>query len=354
MLCIASLARAASPPISLADAARKGDRPAVRALLQRQSNPNTPSGDGTTPLHWAVQHDDVEMVDLLLKAGADAKTANRYGATSLYVACQNGNAAVVERLLKAGADANAALPEGETALMTAARTGKVETVKLLLAHGATASAQEKWRGQTALMWAAAENHTGVVQTLIEAGADLKVRSNGGFTPLLFAVRAGRLETVRELLAKGADPNEAIQGRRGPRRWPRRLQTPAAATGGAIGNAAGGRLSNNSSDPLATLFQVFNTGSRASGRTGPGTNALVMAIMNGHFELASELVDSGADPERRRSRVDRAAPAGVDPSSSDSARPSAASRDRQNGQPRTGPQAARQGGQSEREDDEGAL
>jgi ankyrin repeat protein len=290
--CVAGLAYGAAPATSLADAAQKGDRLAVRALLQRQVNPNTPTTDGTTPLFWAVQNDDTEMVDLLLKAGADAKAANRYGATALYVACQNGNPAIVDRLLKAGADANAALPEGETALMTAARTGKVETVKLLLAHGAKASAQEQWRGQTALMWAAAENHTEAVQTLIEAGADLKARSNGGFTPLLFAVRAGRIETVRALLAKGADPNETIQGVARPAA-PMSAQASAAAA--ANGNAAGGRLSANSADPLATLFQVFNTGSRATGRTGPGTNALVMAIMNGHFELASELIDHGADP-----------------------------------------------------------
>ena len=131
-LCVAGLAGAAAPAVSLADAAQKGDRAGVRALLQRQADPNTPSTDGTTPLHWAVQHDDVETVGLLLKAGAKATTANRYGATPLYVACQNGNADIVERLLKAGADANAALPEGETALMTAARTGNVGTVKLLL------------------------------------------------------------------------------------------------------------------------------------------------------------------------------------------------------------------------------
>ena len=46
--------------------------------------------------------------------------------------------------------------------MTAARTGNVPTVKVLLAHGADVNAKESWKGQTALMWAAAENHADVV------------------------------------------------------------------------------------------------------------------------------------------------------------------------------------------------
>lgn len=289
--------RAATPAAgpALLDLLRAGDRLAARrVLVQRPAQATVAAPDGTTPLHLAVQQDDLELVDLLLKAGADARAANRYGATPLFVACQNGNAALIERLVKAGADAKSATPDGETMLMTAARTGKVEAVKLLLANGADPRAVEGWRGQTALMWAAAENHTAVVQTLIEAGADVNARSNGGFTPLLFAVRAGRTETVTLLLSKGANPNDVIGGARPAAAAPAPPPT-TAATGGAIGNAAGGRLAANNPDPLTTLFQVFNTGSRATSRTGPGTNALVLAIMNGHFELAAALIDRGADP-----------------------------------------------------------
>ena len=40
--------------------------------------------------------------------------------------------------------------------MTAARTGSLETVKALLSRGAAVDAKDENRGQTALMWAAAE------------------------------------------------------------------------------------------------------------------------------------------------------------------------------------------------------
>ena len=134
VLAAASLGAGSSA--TLVEAVKQGDRVALRALLREHADPSAPDLDGTTGLHWAVLHDDVETVDLLLAAGANAKVANRYGITPLTVACTNGNAAIIEKLLGAGADPNTASSEGETVLMTAARTGKSNAVKVLLAHGA--------------------------------------------------------------------------------------------------------------------------------------------------------------------------------------------------------------------------
>src|SRR5580765_5726651 len=68
------------PP--LVDAAKKGDREAVKTLL-KTTNPNIAEPDGTTALHWAAYRDDVEMADLLIKAGAKPNVANDLGATPL-------------------------------------------------------------------------------------------------------------------------------------------------------------------------------------------------------------------------------------------------------------------------------
>ena len=51
-----------------------------------------------------------------------------------------------------------------------------------------------------------------VEMLIKAGADLHARLDSGFTPLLFAVREGRIGVVQALLKAGADVNETIQTR----------------------------------------------------------------------------------------------------------------------------------------------
>jgi ankyrin repeat protein len=118
----------------VADAAMKSDNAALRALLRKHADVNTPQADGATALHWAVYHDDLEAANLLIRAGSNVKAVNREGATVLSLACINGNAAIIEALLKAGADANERLANGETALMMAARTGKVDALNVLIAH----------------------------------------------------------------------------------------------------------------------------------------------------------------------------------------------------------------------------
>jgi ankyrin repeat protein len=252
LLAIAALADAASHA-PLADAAEKLERSRVRTLLAARADVNAAQADGMTALHWAAYRDDVDLAKMLVRAGANVKAANRYGVTPLSLACTNGNAAMVEMLLKAGADPNAPLPGGETPLMTASRTGSLAVVKTLIAHRASVDSKDERRGQTALMWAAAEGNADVVQALIDADADIRARVPSGFTPFLFAVREGRLDVVRVLLTAGADANEAI---------------PADA---ARRRGYGGRL------PPA------------------GASALLLAVTNGHFELAAHLLDAGANP-----------------------------------------------------------
>jgi ankyrin repeat protein len=251
LLCTTSASGAGSDS-PLADAAETMDRARVRALLQQHADVNQPQVDGMTALHWTTYQDDAEMTRWLVSAGANVKAANRYGVTPLSLACANGNAAIVELLVESGADPNTTLPGGETVLMTAARVGALSSVKALLSRGAAVDAKDERRGQTALMWAAAEGHADVAGALIAAGADFRARLGSGFTPLLFAVREGRSGVVKLLLEAGADVNEIVplDGRR---------------------RSYGGRL------PPA------------------GASALLIAVMNAHFELASRLLDAGANP-----------------------------------------------------------
>ena len=79
---------------------------------------------------------------------------------------------MVERLLESGGDPNVSLKMGETPLMTAARSGDLQTVERLLEYGADVNAVEHERGQTALMWAVAQQHGDVARLLIESDADL--------------------------------------------------------------------------------------------------------------------------------------------------------------------------------------
>src|SRR5438034_11794943 len=115
LLSASSLVAAVS---DLADAVMKGNKQAVRSLLQKKADVNAAQSDGTTALHWAVRLDDPETADLLIRAGANVSAATRAGATPLELAAINGSAAMIEKLIKAGANVNAPLTKyGDTALM---------------------------------------------------------------------------------------------------------------------------------------------------------------------------------------------------------------------------------------------
>ena len=267
----------------------------LRALLKNHVDVNAPQGDGATALHWAVQYDDGETVDLLLHAGARVNVANDLGVTPLYLACTNRNAAMVEKLLSAEANPNAKLLNGETVLMNCARTGNAESVKALVAAGANVNVKEPEHDQTALMWAAAESHPEAVKILIEAGADIRARSRtypqivtsevtqragreelnytvlrGGSTPLLFAARSGDVECVRLLVAAGADVNDAL---------PNGMSALVLAAHSGNGEAAG----------------LLLTKGADANADGIGYTALHAAVLRSDLELVKNLLAHGANP-----------------------------------------------------------
>jgi ankyrin repeat protein len=207
----------------LVTAARGNDRAAVLAELAHGADAKARSADGTTALHWAVYHDDAELVERLLDGGADPNAVNDYGSTPLTEAAVAASTAIVERLLEAGADANLAPKDGETPLMVVARGNNVAAARLLIEHGADVDAKEAWRDQTAVIWAAAQRQPAMVKLLLDHGADPDARSRpndwdrqvsaerrrqyrpfGGLTALLYAAREGCAECARALVEGGAD------------------------------------------------------------------------------------------------------------------------------------------------------
>jgi ankyrin repeat protein len=294
---------------ALVAAVKSGDIASVRRLLQQGSSVNVAGADGTTPLHWAVESDNPEITRLLLKSGADAKSTNRYGITPLQLAAVNGNAALTRDLLDAGADANAALPEGETVLMTAARTGSVDILKLLLDRGANVDARDRWYGESALMWAAAQNHSAAVSLLLARDAPVDSRSAlqkitnrragqsilslGNWTPLMYAARENALDAGRALIKGRADLN---------------LTDPDGATAlviaiinahyefGALLVEAGADTNIVDTEAgMGALYAVADMHRLAvgHGRPNPKPVGLMTAV-----DLAKKLLQHGADPNRR--------------------------------------------------------
>ncbi|HTC53297.1 MAG TPA: ankyrin repeat domain-containing protein [Steroidobacteraceae bacterium] len=244
---------------ALATLVRAKDHDGAVALLGKGADGKSREVDGTTALMWACYNGDAELVERLLKAGAEVSVVNDYGASALQVAAVVADPRIIKDLLKAGANPDSPSPEGQTALMVVARSGNVESAKLLLDAGATVDAREQWGNQTALMWAAAEAHPEMIKLLIAHHADVnahgairdwqrrvtaegrpKNENHGGFTPLIYAARIGCIECAQALLKGHADIN---------------LPDP------------------------------------------DGETALLLSIINMHFNFASYLIAAGADVNR---------------------------------------------------------
>jgi uncharacterized protein len=254
----------------VADAVMKRNLSALRALLSQRANVNAPQLDGTTALHWAAQFGDHEAADLLIRAGAQVSAANRTGVTPLQLAAIDGNAAMIEKLIKAGANPNAPLtPEGDTVLMMAARNGKPAAIRTLLDNGAAVNARETWGGTTALMWAVSEGHLAAAKILVERGAEVNAKS--------YYVPAANGRGFEGRQPVNAGPEQAVQEYAGG--WMTALMMAA-----------------RQGDMEAVRFFV-QSGADVNAVSGDGKNALGLAIFNGHYPIASYLIDKKSDVNR---------------------------------------------------------
>ena len=320
LVCLTLLISAAVPPDSpVADAAMRGDAEEVYELLRAGADVNAAQGDGMTALHWAAENGRIELAEVLVFAGANPEAATRLGGfTPLMVASRAGHAGIVRLLADAGANLEATTETGETALHYAAWSGNPEIAVALAEKGAEVNAQESANGQTPLMFAAAYGRTEVVRTLLEAGADPSIRTNVIDYPAmaredreLIRQRDRRLsalfgediisDTPVDGTRQDDDEEEAEEeeeerpaGRAATRGQTRAPMSYDQLVGRQGGNAAlhyAAREGHH--DVVRTLLQGGADIDQVTG--GDLSSALLMTILNGHFDLAMWLLEQGADP-----------------------------------------------------------
>jgi len=182
---------------------------------------------GFTPLMFAAEVGDVESARALIGAGVDVNDTTPDGTTALIVASANGQEELGKVLLERGANANALDRNGTTALhytvlrglsMVRAvsyhpylaylyRPDLVELAKALLAHGANPNARLVGSpeipyfvfgvnpiGSTPFLLAATTNDLEIMRAMIAAGADPKIGTAEGMTPLMAAQIVDRAAT----------------------------------------------------------------------------------------------------------------------------------------------------------------
>ncbi|CAL7938566.1 unnamed protein product [Xylocopa violacea] len=170
---------------------------------------------GETALTVAAANGSTATVSALLARGASPKAVNAKGLSPLMLAAREGHWGTAERLLQgtlssstdAILDDAASLldqrdPAGRTALMLAASEGHTSLIELFLDKGSVLESRDK-EGLTALCWACVRGRLAGVQNLIDHGADVNTNDNTGRTPLDLAAFQGNPKLVQLLLEKGA-------------------------------------------------------------------------------------------------------------------------------------------------------
>ncbi|OGT81381.1 MAG: hypothetical protein A3J35_03455 [Gammaproteobacteria bacterium RIFCSPLOWO2_02_FULL_52_10] len=273
-------------------AAYRGEPDTVRILLDAGADTSAANRAGVTPLILAAENGNTASIRLLINAGVDPNERFRNGETPLMMAVRTGNTEVIEVLLEHGADVNATETlRGTTALMWAAAYSNPEALELLIRYGADVSkksgtikpgrrpylaptAKERideyrlgfgqggisipvdlnrsvpvvekklsdlpaevrqrelsstdvalddpeqgsdrrgndpWGGLTALVFAARENDSESVKILLASGADVNQVTEYGWSPLLTATQNRFYQLGKLLLENKADPNIANKG-----------------------------------------------------------------------------------------------------------------------------------------------
>jgi ankyrin repeat protein len=296
------------PDTRLPEAAQNGNQAEIQALLRAHVSVDSAEGDGTTALHWAAYQNNLALAQELLDAHANVNAVTRLESiTPLYMACQSGSAPMVELLLEHGANVNLADGLGATPLMMASAAGNAAVVKVLLDHGADANAKEQARGQTALMFAANLNRADVISVLLAHGADPNAVSKvvPTYTPKHEPKLGGALQATASKPAekpvsvdakqtvgsasqkdgdkKDGDKKDAVTP---PDPRPR----GATVMGGMTPLLYAARQGN-----ITAVTALLDGGANINEASGSEhTTPLVVAIMNGHFDLAKVLVARGAD------------------------------------------------------------
>jgi ankyrin repeat protein len=269
--------------------------------------------------------DLIELYDVSSDLSERIEVRASDGSTATLLAAANGNFAILEKLVEFGADLEAVDNGGRTMLHWCSEKGYVEIctwlTELYRSSGDLAHMMEKRAvdGCTPLLTASMNGQFAVVKHLIDAGCDIEVtvedgwtllhlavasdnlalcefliemyrsinrlscelerRASGGLTPVLMAGSNGQLEMLKLLIAAGGDTSACIDGG-----WTLLHQT----------------ASRGYESQCSFLIDIYRSlpsgGDMLERRTKTGFTGSMLAALNGHFAVVALLLDAGTSPQ----------------------------------------------------------
>ncbi|KAK0124204.1 hypothetical protein ONS95_009184 [Cadophora gregata] len=265
-------------PLSFAIVQRSDDEEALIDLfLDNKADVNAVGGVNSTPLGAAVVEGEPGMVKRLLDRGADPNLVwEKSGRSPLFLACQTQDMDDINMLLEAGADVHLATKRGSI-LQSAALwddEGCVGVIERILEAGADVNAKTIGPYGTALHAAAVVGNVAAAACLLEHGADINVKAGTFVSVLQAAAFKGPIALIRLLLKQGADVN-MLGGRY-------RTALQAACVAGR----------------KATAKLLLEHGAEVNITGGQYGTALNAACNSGNLTIVRLLLARGADPTIR--------------------------------------------------------
>jgi ankyrin repeat protein len=249
-------------------AARDGRLEAAKILLAAGARVNETDANGITPLIMAIVNNRLDVARFLMDNGADTQAADWYGRTPLWAAIETRNMDVdnatfvnsidrepffglIQTLLERGANPNIRMKEvppirrqflrttgslawvdftGQTPFLTASLAADLSVMRLLLKHGADPKVGT-FEGTTPLMAAAGVNwvydqtfdegpaaRLEAVRLCFDLGNDVNVVNSMGLTALHGAANRGSDDIITFLVEKGARLDVKDKEGRTPLTW----------------------------------------------------------------------------------------------------------------------------------------
>ena len=304
------------------DATKRGDVEGVQRLLAQGADVNEAYGDGMTALHWAAERGDLRVAEVLIAAGASVEAGTRIGHyTPLHIAAKAGRPEVVAALIEAGVDVNVVtINSGATPLHLAASAGSADVIRLLVQHGADVNSGDGAAGQTPLMFAAAFNRVDAIRALLEAHADPAVTSemidlealaerNEAMTHRFWELMVGfygdEASTVSpapgvlQAAIQVSRQDDVAPPTEEEKEWlsdyarnkrPGRGRVQVSTSGGMTALLHAARAGNQEA-----AMVLLDAGADIEQRSADGVSPLLMALINGRYDLALRLIERGVDP-----------------------------------------------------------
>lgn len=168
--------------VELAQAAIRGDGPAIQILKRKGAKINQFGREGLTPLHVALLHFNFAGFTALLENGADANAPADNGVAVMSLVAVMPEAKWLETALRYGGQIERRDKRERTPLMLAASRAQEQNVKVLVAHGADVNAKDRHgNGPLTHTFQALQPNAAIAAVLIEHGASFDERDDAGFT-----------------------------------------------------------------------------------------------------------------------------------------------------------------------------